>query len=552
MPQRTFFTDQFQPSFGVPWIPVLSKERMEAMTEEALRQYALLRQTAERNARENPVKWGWILPSWETFMEYFRSYAIHVIMGGNRAAKSTLAARTAVWCACTIPEAEVRMYHVNEDRSIEDQQRFIWEAIPDAIKNLPTTRGKSHSIQYSQKNGFADGICIFPPIAGYRRGGYIKFGNYRQYQQDPQVAEGFKAHLIVLDEEAPEKLVDTLSYRLTDYHGRMLMPFTTLQGWTPLIQDILGRTRTIKKRHAPLVNRELPTLQESLSRPGMLIHYHWTEDNVFIDAADFLHRIKGRPKEEILARAYGIPTKSIQGVFPGFDPEVNVVPHKNLPWLNLKKDGNGAEIPYPTTRYMALDPAGSKNWFMLWVAIDAGGTWWVYREWPDYEDWALPGPTVEGKPGPAQKGSKRGIKDYVDLIKHCEGGEDIYERLIDPRLGAAQKQSLEGATTIISDLDDAGMTFIPAPGVDIDNGLQLINNLFAYDEAKPIDSLNAPKIYISDACPNLIYALKEYTAKGGSNEACKDPVDCLRYLAVSNIEFYTLKDLHHIHPTGVY
>jgi len=164
---------------------------------------------------------------------------------------------------------------------------------------------------------------------------------------------------------------------------------------------------------------------------------------------------------------------------------------------------------------MALDPAGSKNWFMLWVAIDAAGTWWVYREWPDYDDWALPGSNIEGKPGPAQKGSKRGIRDYVELIENCENGEPVQERYIDPRLGAAERQSAEGATTIISELDDVGMTFIPAPGVEIENGLQLINSLLSYDDKKPISALNGPKLYISDRCQNLVYSMQEYTARGG-------------------------------------
>jgi hypothetical protein len=105
-------------------------------------------------------------------------------------------------------------------------------------------------------------------------------------------------------------------------------------------------------------------------------------------------------------------------------------------------------------------------------------------------------------------------------------------------LGAAEKQSADGATTIISDLDDAGMTFIPAPGVEIENGLQLINNLLSYDDTKPITSLNGPKLYISDRCQNLIYSMQEYTAKGGRDEATKDPIDCLRYLCVSNCQFY--------------
>jgi hypothetical protein len=191
---------------------------------------------------------------------------------------------------------------------------------------------------------------------------------------------------------------------------------------------------------------------------------------------------------------------------------------------------------------MSIDPAGSKNWAMLWVAVDPAGTVWVYREWPDYDDWALPSNTPEGKPGPAQKGSKRGIKDYVELIKSLEGGEIIYERFIDPRMGAAEKQSEEGATTIISDLDGQDMTVIPAPGVDIDNGLQLINNLLSYDDKKPVDSMNAPKLYVSDRCQNFIYAMQEYTAKGGSHEATKDFIDTLRYIVVSNPEYYDIKD----------
>tara|TARA_R110000868_G_scaffold98131_1_gene270044 strand:- start:167 stop:1534 length:1368 start_codon:yes stop_codon:yes gene_type:complete len=440
-----------------------------------------------------------------------------------------MASRLCVWAALNIPNAEIRCYHVNEKRSVDDQQKMVWDALPDFIKNLPTKKGVNHSIQYSQKNGFTDNVCILPPIPGAKRGGAIYFGNYRQYQQDAQVAEGFKAHVVWADEECPQTFFETLQYRVIDFHGRIILTFTTLTGWTPLIQDILGKTVTLKRRMAPLLGRELPTIQESRSRSNTAIFYFWTEDNKFIDTTDFVKTMRGRPKDEVLSRAYGIPTKSITTVFPGFNKEVNVISHDKLPWIKNPE--------YQTTRFMAVDPAGSKNWFMLWVAIDAMGTWWVYREWPDYDDWALPGNSAEGKPGPAQKGSKRGIKDYVELMKDCEKDELIYERIIDPRLGAAERQSQDGATTIISDLDDAEMTFIPAPGVEIENGLQLINNLLSYDDTKPIDSLNAPKLYISERCQNLIYSMQEYTAKGGTTEASKDPIDCLRYLCVSNCEF---------------
>lgn len=546
------WADEFQPSFGIRYRAPLPRSHFHDWTQEQVAQYVQTRQMMERNAEENPVGAGWTLEMWELVMANWKKYQNIVILGGNRSSKSVLASRLCAWGGCTIPQAEIRCYHVNEDRSIEDQQRMIWDALPQGIKSLPTKKGISHSLTWSQKNGFTDNICILPPIPGYRRGGSIKFGNYRQYAQDSQVAEGFKSHIIWGDEEMPQKMFETLQYRTVDYHGRIILTFTTLAGWTPLVQDILGKTRTLKKRKSDLLGIDLPIMQESLSRPGTVIYYLWTSDNAFIDTSDFLTKIKGRPRDEILARAHGIPTKSVTSVFPSFNKDVNVVPHEKLPWLNLKKDGKGNDIPYKCTRYMAIDPAGAKNWFALWVAVDPAGTRWVYREWPDYDDWALPGPTAEGKPGPATKGSSKGIREYVELIKNMENGEEIYERFIDPRLGNSEKQSMEGATTIISDLDDADMTVIPAPGVDIEDGLQRINNLLAYDEQKPIDSLNAPKLYISDRCQNLIFAMSEYTAKGGRGECTKDPIDCLRYIEVSNPEYYELTTSDPQNRTGCY
>jgi len=206
---------------------------------------------------------------------------------------------------------------------------------------------------------------------------------------------------------------------------------------------------------------------------------------------------------------------------------------------------------------MSIDLGGSKNWFMLWVAIDARGTWFFYREWPDisYGDWALPG----DKEGPAQKGLGLDIKGYVELIKQHEDGERIFERFIDPRMGAAERQSKDrGATTTISDLEECGLTTIPAPAAsseadrgEIEDGVQLLNNLLAYDTEKPLDSLNSPKMYVSDRCQNFIYALSEYTAKLGAKEHTKDAIDCARYLRKGACEFID-ENVKDDNRTGVY
>jgi len=537
------YADKFQPDFGVPWSPVLPAEVLEQMPYEKLLAYQQDRQAAEVQAMVNPVGAGWILPTWQRVMANWNKYNVHVVLGGNQSGKTTLGGRIAVWAAGTIPEAETYCWHVSEKRSIDDQQRFIYESLPAGIKSLPTKKGISHSTQYSQKNGFTDHICILPPHTGYRRGGSINFYNYAQYQQNDQIIEGIKAHFIWADEKIPLALMETLKYRLFTYHGRLLITYTVIDGWNDTIEKILAKTRTLERAYSDRLKMELPVMQESLSMDSCCIYYAWTEENPFTDIKEFWKLNATADRATVLARAYGIPTKSIASVFPCFNKEVNVVKHEELPWVKDPK--------YKVTRYMAIDPAGRKNWFMAWVAIDASGTWWVYREWPDFDDWALPGSTAEGKPGPGQKGSGKGIKGYVEMILVAEEGEKVFERFIDPRLGAAEKQSLDGAVTIISDLDDCDMTVIPAPGVEIENGLQLLNNLLAYDESKPRDSLNAPRFFVSDRCQNIIYAMQEYTAQGGKNEATKDPIDCLRYIAVSNPEY-----LEEMKPdnntTGVY
>lgn len=485
------------------------------------------------------VKWDMTVPA---YGNYIAAGIVH-----HNSGKTVFGSRLAVWAAATIPEAETYCWHVSEKRSIDDQQRFIYEALPAGIKTLPTKKGINHSTQYSQKNGFTDSICILPAHKSFTRGGSINFFNYAQYQQNDQIIEGIKAHFTWADEKIPLALLETLKYRLFTYHGRLLLTYTVIDGWNDTIEKILARTKTLEKRRSERLGIDLPVVQESLSMDSCCIYYAWTEDNPFTDIKEFWKLNATADRSTILARAYGIPTKSIAGAFPAFSRENNVIAHELLPWVKNPK--------YKVTRYHAIDPAGAKNWFMLWVAIDAGGTWWVYREWPDisYGEWALPGSTIEGKPGPAQKGLGKGIRDYVELIRtsEAENSEVVYERYIDPRMGAAERQSQEGATTIISDLDEADMVVHPAPGVDIVNGLQKIGNLLAWNEQKPRDSVNTPHLYVSDRCQNFIYAMSEYTGKGGNNEATKDCIDPLRYLVVSGVEYFE-DMITNERPTGVY
>ena len=154
---------------GIPWVDVPDRDVLASWPQEQLVEYLAFREERNKQALDNPVGAGWTLPMWHEVMDCWHKYQNIIILGGNRSAKSVFASRLCVWAAGTIPAAEVRAYHVNEDRSIEDQQRMIYDALPIGIRALPTKKGLNHSVQYSQKNGFTDNICILPPLQGARR-----------------------------------------------------------------------------------------------------------------------------------------------------------------------------------------------------------------------------------------------------------------------------------------------------------------------------------------------------------------------------------------------
>jgi len=340
MPKITY-TDEVNAHFGIPWtddlkydkgelVCALSPEEIDRLTiEDPERAQTLTRLLMDQPAseKEDPIQWGWTLPGWRRVMERFDKDKIHVIMGGNRSSKTFFANRMLLHLAQSIPEAEIRSMHVSEERSISDSQRYIWQNLPGRYKRTKK-KSSNHSLQYNQKNGFNAGKAILPPTdPNAERGSTIYFNNYRQYMADPQIFEGWSAHCIHMDEEVPESIFNTLLGRTVDYHGRLILTFTTLQGWTPLINSLLKGAETVRTRYSEILQRELPVEQVSANWPDCRIHYFWTQDSPFIDGKELIRTYSKQPQEVKLARLFGIPSKSFEGRFPKYDHQVNVIEH---------------------------------------------------------------------------------------------------------------------------------------------------------------------------------------------------------------------------------
>lgn len=498
--------------------------------------------SSEYIIRVNSISSAGVRDVWDTTVEPYGNYLANGVFHHN-SSKTSWAAHAVVRAAVENPGAVIMCFAQNAEVSIRQQQSAIYDALPEELRRK--TLGAEENVSYSRKNGFSKGSLILPGSLSH-----IIFKTYAQFSNKPDILEGaelgsYDAQWINIGAWCDEYLIGpellaTLRFRLATRNSKMIVTFTPVDGYTETVRDYLEGAKTIKSRPAELLNnRPVPFVQHSKNRDAGIIYFH-SQDNPFGGYDRIAKDLRGRPEHEILVRAYGVPVKSASSRFPLFDRGVNVIAHDKIPRENV-------------TRYMILDPAGRKNWFMCWVTVDATDTYYVEREWPDQNvgEWAewKGGKWISGQ---GAKGLGFGIKDYVDLILREEEGVEIFERLIDPRLGAAKYQAQDGASSIIEDLADAGLIFLPAPGLDIEDGIQALQTKMAYNIGKPIDALNRPHFYVSDRCQNIIHALQEYTGDGGSDEAWKDPIDTLRYCAIAGCAFIDPAKMKSSKPKGGY
>lgn len=508
-----------------PVYPLPSREYAARYPNET-RAYLEKRNERIVNEREDPWRYGYRPKSWERVDKMLGAgYKEILLLGGNRASKSEYGAYSAIREMMKGPKRRVWCLQSTEPNSVELQQPIVWRYVPLEYRDLPKTRVAN--VSYTQKNGFSENKFIFP------NGSECIF---RNYAQDISVLEGSELDLIWCDELVPLSWIETLRYRLLTRDGTLLLTFTPIEGYSPAIKEFLDGARTVEEKLADpeLLKGQMMPLVQHCVRESACVVYFWSADNPFSSYANMVKTLRGAPKSEIKTRAYGVPTRQIASRFPMFREKVHCFDYGDLPKVG--------------TRYCFCDPASSRNWFFIWVLVDPSGVHWVYREWPaegsyipgvgDPGAWSEPdGRKADGKPGTAQTSFGWGINRYKAEIERVEEGEEILERWMDSRFGNSPSNAADAATTLLEEVANLGMRFSPAPADPIEEGVSLINSMLDFDE--PLEK--KPQLRINWDCKALIFSLKTWTGvdtvRGSASKgASKDPIDCLRWMAVAGLE----------------
>ena len=287
---------------------------------------------------------------------------------------------------------------------------------------------------------------------------------------------------------------------------------------------------------------------------------------------------------------YGVAEKAVSGMFPKFNQAVHVVQPENIPAL-----GTNYQVCDPSSgRNWVL------GWARV-VNAPAGRTIYFYREWPcpgkyvpgvgDMGNWAEPGEKHDGDRGTAQVSLGWGLRRYVQEHARLEGRTDwerargpeeedfrwdeddepearqlpqrqrsqesgvrsqegipetIYQRIMDSRAAAMPTQTREGSTTLLEQMGDTELNpaYEPAAGGAFAEDskvhwVQLINDLLDSDDARPLDALNQPRLFVSAECKNLIFALQNWTGEDGLKGACRDFVNLVQYLVLAEPEDFS-------------
>ena len=330
--------------------------------------------------------------------------------------------------------------------------------------------------------------------------------------------------------------------------------------WAWLGEEPDWRSRRRLLQDAPTVRTPAGRVFEAVPRvarcqnPDRAIVWFVGGDNPFGRPRNLLQELHNSDRDSIRCRIYGVVNPAARSAFPKFRREIHV----------LRRD----QIPTAGTRYMVLDPAFARNAFMLW-AIASGGALYIYREFPGA--WAVPEVGVPGpwaERSPAKGGMNDGARGegaasfgwgyirYKDLIARCEGWEEaggrdpadgwspeeevrrwrddptkarepVARRLIDPRGGSAASVAATGTTTPLIEYAALGMRFEPAFSGHIQAGVDAVQDALDWTPER------RPRLFVSEDCPNTIYALENWRGVDGEKGATKDPVDCVRYFYTS-------------------
>jgi phage terminase large subunit-like protein len=331
----------------------------------------------------------------------------------------------------------------------------------------------------------------------------------------------------------------------------------------------------------------VPRVLTCFKKERAVVYFH-VSDNPFAPPKNILAKMQGATREYIRERWYGVASKVQAARFPMFSTDVHVVPANQIPkrgtnfqivdpcgarnffchWLRRTPEdyyfyrewpGNynvpGFGVPEEWAKPDGRKPDGKRgkgqDTFGFGL-LDYKREFARLERWTDFRKY---GDDHGGHGGTEERNATSDIEHRTSNNQHPTSNvqqdreltvaewreehgaeEKIRERLMDSRFASSPRPEQDRPVTLLEEFDEIGLYFMPTPGDVLTDGIQKINDLLAYDRNKPVNYMNRPHLYVCEDCVNTIFALQTWTGDDGAHGATKDPIDCLRYAVLADLQ----------------
>jgi len=336
----------------------------------------------------------------------------------------------------------------------------------------------------------------------------------KTHDQDVVAHSGTTLDWILCDEPFPQGLWSEMIGRTRD-GGKIAMFMTPLNMAAWLMDDVVDQ---VDGKKICMTNASI--WENCKDIPGT--RGHLKKENIEL----MIEQWRRTDPESVDARVEGKFSHLSGSIFKVFDETVHVCePFK---------------IPDDWPIYHIVDPHDSKAPFAIWVLQGPQNQHWVIKEWPTEEY-------------PKLGNTRLTIAGVIQIFRELEGNliYQMVENIMDPNKGSFVYSTTK--RTIQDEWRIAGRRYDLCKIDDLDVGHKAINRLLYFDSTKPVESgYNQPNLKVWNCCPNMIKALKRYGTKKGADpnasltvridKTWKDPIDDLRYYAVSYRDFQPVSD----------
>lgn len=525
------------------------------------------REESIRLSSDDPLRYGY---EPEVFVEARRLCAKYdevLLSGGNRTGKTEIAGKIGGGDLCSNEGRKWAFFHSSETSSKKQQQPRIHTMLYPEWRNAGK-HGSTTYVKFSKQQGFSDNRFVLPNSAE---------AIFFNYKQDISVFEGYEMNGTWFDELVPLPFIEAMRFRLGHEKLLILVTFTPVKGWSATVGNILSGmniTKTLPVDPDLLDPRKvhvkgcppghMPYIMEHPHKSRAAIFFH-IGCNPFQPVEEVKKKLIDANESTIKIRGYGWADKIQSNSFSCYGPDNRISLEK------FKEIEKG-----PGSRFLCVDPGGSKPWFCKWYFVTPEDKIFLYREWPDYNtygDWALPPERetqIKWRAGPAQQNAgTRSTHAYKVLLLELEGwvwddvkkewngenAEKIEERSMDPRFGGTPVPGEDEGTTIIHLADEyhearaelppaEPMSFMQAPASGVDETTQMINDYMYWDQQEQKSIMNCPNWYIVDErCQQSDLLYREWTGSNPKNCALKDILDPDRYFVINEPKHFSESDL---------